>query len=258
MNKANEIVSALEAIVSGSDTSLDMQSAWARLLSSAPNRSEFILAMSAMLAKFEDVEEEILAAKLSEAARGLYMKAIGTLRSYADPFALHGRRISDLGAQREQINILHLAADTLPQVAGPDVPLSTLESLILSLEEILAGLDEYSLDDPLRQLLKVQLSTLIMGLRSYGTLGPSGLTRIYGAVFAELVRLYPTARAAPDTSKSAFSNAIRVVKKIGAVVVWAGAVVGGANTLIGDGSEIWGFIAPPDAGSADASADAVN
>lgn len=244
MNIALSLAEAMEALAQGQDVPISKR--WSELLGVGADSADLYLAMSVIYAKFGELRMQIADSNLSQRAKDLYTGATNELAHYANPSNANSRSVGQLGQRKEKIDLLHLAADALPEMLIPDIQPVTLEELCKELEDIRASAQSADIDPQMRRLIDESLVTLLMVLRSYRTLGPDGAARIYGAVAAELAR---SARQNPPESrpsKSILQRAIGATKKVGAVVIWASAVVGGADKLLTDGADIASMITGAD------------
>lgn len=240
MHNAHEVVSTLENLIQG-DPNSALPNAWARLLKVEPDRASFALAISAVLSKFDALEDELARADLSDRARSLYTAALGSLRPLVDPLTMAGKRVAELSKHRQQLDILHLAVDALHSVPAPDIPEVEKADLVRKFQELLAEVSESEIEAGLKRLLLAHLTTLLNALLTYETLGVHGLARVYGVIAAELMVLNPVAEKAPEATRSIYAKAYKLAKRVGGVIVWASAVAEGTSALVDNTSEIFGL-----------------
>jgi len=219
---------------------------WARLLQVGTDSPDLFLGVAIFYGKFLELRARISESQLSERAKGLYVGAINQLLMFAAPTQLGSLTTGQLAQHHDKIDLLHLAADALPGEFVADVQPTTLEELCKELEQILASLTDADIEPELRRVISNSLETLLMVLRSYKILGPEGAAKAYGCVAAELARIMHQSQPASKAGKSALQKTIALAKKIGAVVIWTSAVVGGADKLLTDGTDIAKFVTGPD------------
>lgn len=205
----------------------------------AKSDGDLLVCLASLNDRADRIGAEIDEASLSDRSKRLYREALSTLQQFISLPAIFSSTTKGLQNSRQEIDLLFLASDALPQTLEQEVNQLTLDSLVAELEQLIQETGKGDIDATLARLVCVQLSSLIMALRCYPTLGAEGVTKIYGSVAAELARL---GNLTPENATKTFlAKAIGAVKKIGAAVVWTGAVATGAHGLITDGSELLGI-----------------
>lgn len=214
---------------------------WAERLDRNAASSDFALGLSSMQARLEHVAFAIESADFPARARSLYLEATSALLPFVSAYRVHGLSISNLNERKHHIDVLHLAAAALPSDLVPNINPLTLEALSREVSELLADVDTADITADLKSLIKAQLGTLIMALGSYNVLGYLGVCRVYGAAAAELARTAGLPTTAAPAARNLMRRALTTAKKVGAVVVWAHAVVSGVDGILTDGSSILGL-----------------
>lgn len=219
-----------------------MVDTWATEFQTEPRGSDLMLAMAGLHSKMEHLRQLVEISDQPPRAKELYISAIDQLMPFVSGQMIGHLNLNQLRNMKQQIGILHLAAGSLNDFASVEVDELTIGSLS---EEIGALIDEVTrseLPDTLKSMAIPQLETLLMAVRSYRTLGAEGVTRVYGAAATELARLNSVCATASPETKSMLSKSLAIAKKVGAAIIWTGAVVGGANHAITDGADLLGLV----------------
>ncbi|WP_287027237.1 hypothetical protein [Herbaspirillum sp.] len=148
--------------------------------------------------------------------------------------------MNQIDGHRNDIDTLFLASEAIGPRLVPDLNEITLTELAKEIVAMKATIEKLNIDDRLKKIISDQLHLILISINAYGALGPEGAAKIYGGAVAELVRLSHQEAAKPE-EKTAISKAIGVAKKVGAIVVWAAAVVSGASELLEDGTQLLGM-----------------
>lgn len=241
MKLITELADALEGAMNYPAPATYLAQYWAEKLGCPQQSADLCLTLSAMLAKTETIKSLLEEANLTERTKSLYGSALSTCAQFVHPQMIHSLQCANVAQNRQQVELLYLAADTLPKGMAPDPADISLDQFISEVSEMLDDLGRVDMDPLLRRLLATQLSTLLMALHAYPTLGISGVTRIFGATAAEIARLDRTIPPEKGETKSIFQKVIKVAVKLGAALAWANAFSGNVDGLLTHGSEILGL-----------------
>jgi hypothetical protein len=219
--------------------------AWAQELGVPGQSPDLYLALSVLYGRLLDLRYRVDVMDQPDRAKALYRGAIDHLAQFISPVSVGNFNTQQISQAMDKINLLHLLAASFPADLVPDVHPATLEELTKELEGLLESVGEADLDLELRGFIETSLGTLLMIMRSYRAFGPDGAARIYGSVAAELSRRERQQPPATKQGKSALKKALEITKKIGAVVIWTGAVTGAADKLLTDGTDIASMLVGP-------------
>ena len=252
MNEAYRFAEVLESLTTG-DHGEALSEAWARNLGLNSDSAAFLHGMSLILERMERIEEQIAGSKLSERSKRLYLEALHNLEPSVRTQLIFGNQVSQLAKRSQAIDLLYLAADALPHALEAEINPLTLDALILELDGLISEVREADIDSYLKKLVIAHLSALVAALRHYPVYGQDGVARIMSATAVQVVRLGQLSSTEPE--QSVIKRAISTVKKVGAAIVWSGAVATGAHALITDGSELLGLTDAAETLSQDAPSD---
>lgn len=243
MNRALRLANSLDTIKVGQNRRA--ADAWADHFGVAINTPIFFRAISVVIQNATELQQELSNSGLSEKAKGLYIGATHRLWPYFNPEQFYNANTDQLNQSNDAIDLLHLAADALPAAAEPNpIAISAVIEEVSELREMIAKLDA---EPKLKAFLLAQVDTLLVALRSFDTIGVEGLSIIYGSVASEVARAGGQTVGMPKQTISAISKFVKVLKKVGAGIIFTGAVVGGAHEMLTNGTELLGLIAPDDA-----------
>lgn len=237
MNETYRFAELMELMADAKGRS--MGEAWASRLGHEVGSSGFLTALAVIRARAERIALQIEQAPISDRSRRLYKDALSRLEAFTLPQTMFSQTPDQLGKARQSIDLIFLAADALPHELEPEVNELTLDSLISELDAILEALSAAVVDPFLKKLIWQQLSDLLTALRAYPLYGPDGVAKVMGAAATELARI--KSKDQPQATKSIYERSFAAIKKVGAVVVWSGAVVSGAHGVLTDGSDILGL-----------------
>jgi hypothetical protein len=240
---ALSIADALEALPRHGN--MNLLNAWARELQVGAESPDLFIALSVLFGRCRDLRNRVNVSSQSDRAKELYGGAIDHLANYINPKSAAGLSTDNLRKSSSQINLLHLLADAFPAEMVPDVHPATLEELTKELEGLLSALEQADIEPELRSFIQTSLETLLMVMRSYRAFGPDGAARIYGSVAAELARKVRQEPPSTPEGKSAFKRLVDLTTKIGKVVIWTSAVVGGGDKLLTDATHIADMLSGP-------------
>ena len=220
--EAQELAEAFETIVNSANPNMRLDEHWALQFQTLTDSPDLLLAISSVQTKLRKIQEAVNHSNQTDRAKNLYLSAISQLEPYVNGLKIQQFSVSNVQQLRQQVDILHLAADSLNGELIPDINDLTIEALSKEIVELVTEIDNSNLPDDLKALVRPALETLLMAVRSYRILGAAGVTRVYGAAVAELARINNIFSDAPPEVKSKFRKALELAKKTGAAIVWAG------------------------------------
>jgi hypothetical protein len=241
MKAVIELATALEQ-ATGLSQSLTIADYWAQLFGCDSQSPDFHLAMAALQSKMIRVIQVLQDAEISERSKNLYLNAAGTLLPFVMGSQVRSLNVASLLASQQNINVLYLAAEVLSDEAAPEINPLTLEALEIELVSLIDELKSSDLPMALRHAVEAQLTTLLIAVRSYGTLGQEGFARLFGTAMAGTSQIIQANPTQGPQGESIFKKTIAVIQKAGAAIVWASATVGGVHGLIEDGTAIAGLL----------------
>ena len=237
MNEVFRFAELLERLSSGDNE--PMSTVWAREFGVESDSSDFYFKLSLIVEKTERILIPISNSNLNERSKGLYSNSVNDLLPFVRPNQVFQVDRGQLVGKKQSIDLMFLASDSLPHALELDVNQLTLDALIAEIDQILLDLNDAEIDPYLKRITGAQLSSLNLALRSYGIFGAEGIAKIMGAVASELMRLSNSTDS--NSAKSIYNKSFKLLKKVGAAIVWSGAVVSGAHGLIADGSALLGI-----------------
>lgn len=241
MNSARALGETLERLYKDRPNNEQLVGRWAELLGTQPYSSDYHFALAAMQARAEAVVREIGTCSANERAKKQYVNAVSSLLPYFTAHTVTGQKISALNALQNQIDMLFMAADSLADKLVPEINPLTIEALRSNLEEVRENTGKADISAELKLLIVSQINRLISILSSYDILGPDAAASIFGSAAATLGRLDHDQSAKGPKEKGILKKALDVCKKVGAGVIFASAVVGGATDLLEDGRTLLGI-----------------
>ena len=245
MNLALSLAESMDQLAKEPNEGLSAR--WSKLLNCGDQTPEFYMALAVIYGKFLELRGELETSTLGDRAKGLYLSAVHELLPFVNPTTAHSHNSQQVRARGDKIDLLHLAAEALPHIPVPDVQPPIIEQLCVELEDIRQQLKSADVDPETRRFVGRSLAILKMVLQSYDILGPEGAAQMFGSAFSDLVRSLQQKPAPSGEGKSILQRLVSLTKKVGAVVIWTSAVVGGADNLLTDGSDIVGFLTGDDA-----------
>lgn len=239
MNTAREILEALENLkqYKGDVTVAD---AWARIFATSPESADYYLAMSGLMVKFDRTVLELASAQPDEREKRLFMNALNSLRRFTNPREASQIKVENLVKSQPSLDLLYLAGRLLDDFMVPDIQQVTLNTIASEISQVLDDIEKCDppIDGQLRAFLVLHLSSLLMAVRSYGVLGADGVGRVFGVVAAEIGRLQSSEKATVAKADGRFQKLVGLVKKVGALIVWANSTTSGAAGILESGGNV--------------------
>lgn len=249
MNAAFRIATFLEGVMSaGSGESIAEIAA--KRLEIERNSPGYLLTMGCLISQLQEVRLAVIATEPSERAMAVYERAFYQINPLIDPYFQNTNAVQVIKDRHNDINQLFVMSDLLKNEAIAFDEASRAAA-ITEIEALKSRLEELDLDSVLWAQLKMSLDFLLMALRLHDVLGSQGMARIFGGVTFEMAQTVNAARPSSPESKRWFQDALATIKKVGAAIVWAGAVATGASQIVdftGDVLSIGGGDAAADAG----------
>lgn len=242
MNRALRLANALDLIRTGQNQRV--ADAWAAHFDVAVGTPIFFRAISLVIQNVIDVQEELTGSRISDKAKGLYLGATQKLLPFCHPEQFYHVHTDQLNQASDAIDLIHLASDALPMIAAPN-PIA-INAIIEEVFELRILIDGLEADPKFKAFLLAQVDNLLVALRSFDTLGVEGLSVIFGSVASEIARAGGKVSGMPAETASAVSKFVKLLKKVGAGIIFTGAVVSGAHELLTDGTELLGLADPDD------------
>lgn len=240
MNRALRLAIALDTIKVGPNRRA--ADAWAAHFNVAVSTPLFFRAISLVIQNATDLQNEISYSVLSDKAKGLYIGATHRLWPFISPEQFYAVNTDQLNQSSDAIDLIHLAADALPALAEPN-PIA-ISAVIEEVTELRVMIEQLDTDPKLKAFLLAQVDTLLVALRSFETIGVEGLSIIFGSVASEVARVGGQSSGMPKETVSTVSKLVKLLKKVGAGIIFTGAVVSGAHEILMDGTEILGLAGP--------------
>lgn len=219
----------------------NLAEAWSSIFAAPVASAAYFEGLLGLGSAFTRFEFELELSTASDRAKALYTKAAGKLQPFLAIASFGSVNVDQVKRNADSIDLMFLAADVTQGIAESVVNPITLENITNSLSELLADLDSIDIDAALRRFLKIQVGNMLQAVASFDAIGIEGLSRIYGATASEIARAWSTKEAKEPVVQGWLVKARSALKLIGAGVVWAGAVAGGADTAIEHGSSLLEF-----------------
>lgn len=241
MNRALEIAEIFERISLHGGMESKIIDCWRDELKINYDTLEFKIALACIEQKFDILIEDIEFSNINDRAKNLYEQAIRQLKKFADYGLAFNLKKSQLLNHKNQIDIIFLAADNLPSYLVPEINPLTIDAIRSEIRSLMEIVRESDIEKPFKFMLLNSLSAMLLSVEAYKTLGPDGAAKLYGTAAAEIARLSGTPHAKKPEAQGLAKKALTLCKKTGAAIIFAGAVVGGAHSVIEDGSSILGI-----------------
>jgi hypothetical protein len=238
MNRALSLAEAFDKATEENNPNVNLGQRWADLFGVGVESPLYLSSLVVLYGSLHDLKNEIADANIRDKAKQLYTNAATHLQQFVSPAQVGRFNVNHLIQARDQINILHLAADTLPERLIPELQQPVLDDLLQQLDAILVESAKVNDDPDTARLVQTSIRTLSMVLESYKLLGPDGAARLYGAAMAELLRSLRQAPPEKAAAKSLVRKTLAVFKAAGYAVIFAGGVVHGADQLLTDGADV--------------------
>ena len=199
------------------------------------------MAVGCVEQKFEILQKEIQESQLSDRAKGLYIQATLNLRDFVSYRKIFQIKKAQMQSVKDQVDLLFLAADSLPNYLVPEVNSVTIDVLSAEINSLMDLVRKSEVDVAFRSMLMTSLGTLLLSVQAYSTLGPDGAAKLYGTAAAEIARLGGTATGKKPENSGLAAKALTICKKAGSAIIFISAVVSGAHSAIEDGTSILGI-----------------
>lgn len=246
MNRALEIAGLLESLARH-DLQIPLSSAVADHFGVEAWSPDFCKILVINIEKFELLKIDISASEISDRAKGLYLGACSHLMPYLSPYQINNFNQQGLYHKKDQIDLIFLASDVLPHEDLISINQFTIDSLLEEIDQLCQQVVKSNFDDAFSLMVLSSFETIKLVIRNYSKLGPDGAAKIYGSASAQLGRLLLGEELKDPSKKSLAKRSIALCKKVGGAIIFASAVVGGANDLLEDGSDLLGLEMSDDA-----------
>jgi hypothetical protein len=239
-NLVGEILEPYEWVRKQTTTSLPIQEVWARYWGTRYGTSEFWFAYANYKGKLDTLSELLVFYSKDPRSLELFVSAVARLAAHYDVVYLRNE-VRNLAQLDETFNIVHLASTVLPVHGSKRVEPVTIDAIAEDIADLLKQLDEASIEPQIKAFLKVNFVFLQWAIKNYRQIGIDGLSKAYGSVASEFMRVYsdqePEKKAEPWWGK-----AKKNLKLIGEGVLWTEKLAGGAEKLLSHADDVIGII----------------
>ncbi|HJO66134.1 MAG TPA: hypothetical protein QF469_12420 [Sphingomonas sanguinis] len=198
----------------------------------------FYEAVASIRANCEQLRHDIEKSRIKAAGKNLYLGAVDTLVSYISVDGLVNKQNHQLRSEAQSFEYLMLIDDVLEPIDSRDIPAGFLEELTAKAQVILDDLLASDIEARLKVFLSDQIQRFMWSINTFKIVGIDGLTKAWGAMFAEVARSSGMAGARKPEAEKWYKKAMPVIGAIGLVVTSVSATVEQTDNLLTHGGHI--------------------
>ncbi len=214
---------------------------WASYWGTTYATSQFWFAYAQYYAKLEELDQQLQVYAKDERSKQLFGGAVSRLRAHYDVGYL-ANTTSNIASLDETFNIIHLASALLPKTLNEPIEVSTAESISTQIRQLIDELEGSDLSDDLKRFLKSQFVLLLWAASNYNTVGIDGLSKVYGMVASEFMRVWGKKESGTRPDDPWWKSARAKLKLIGEGVIWSEKLASGAEKLLSHGDDLANLI----------------